>query len=90
MFAVWKGCNREPVAKERVTLMLDADNLAALRSLVGTGCVSASVDAAVATHLARLRHLAAVDEWLEELERDHGPVSEESLRWAARLVDDWA
>jgi hypothetical protein len=47
------------------------------------------VDAVLAAHLNRLRHAAAVDEWLTELERDHGPVPVETLEWAARLVDDW-
>jgi hypothetical protein len=77
------------MAKEKVTLTLDADNLAALRSLVGRRSLSAAVDSAVAERVARLRHLAAVDEWLAELDREHGPVPVETLEWAARLVDDW-
>jgi hypothetical protein len=78
------------VAKEKVTLTLDADQLRELRSLVGQRSVSATVDAAVAAYLARLRHLQAVDEWLAELEAEHGPVEPETLEWAARMVDDWA
>lgn len=78
------------MAKEKVTLTLDAENLAALRALVGSRSLSASVDDAVRAHVARLRHLAAVDEWLAELDREHGPVPPETLEWAARLVDDWA
>ncbi len=78
------------MAKEKVTLTLDAENLAALRALVGARSLSASVDDAVASHVARLRHLAAVDEWLAELDREHGSVPPETLEWAARLVDDWA
>jgi len=77
------------MAKEKVTLTLDADNLAALRSLVGPRSLSAAVDAAVAERVARLRHLAAVDEWLAELDAEHGPVPPETLEWAARLVADW-
>lgn len=76
------------MAKEKVTLTLDGDNLAALRSLVGARSLSASVDSAVAAHLARLRHLAAVDEWLADLEDAHGPVPTETLEWAARIVGD--
>jgi hypothetical protein len=38
----------------------------------------------------QLRHGAAVDQWLAELERDHGAVPAEALEWAARLVEDWA
>ncbi len=77
------------MAKEKVTLTLDADSLRELRDMVGNRSLSAAVDAAVAAYLARLRHLAAVDEWLLELEREHGPAPAETLEWAARLVDDW-
>lgn len=77
------------MAKEKVTLTLDAENLAALRSLVGPRSLSAAVDAAIVERVARLRHLAAVDEWLAELDAEHGPVPPETLEWAARLVDDW-
>ena len=77
------------MAKEKVTLTLDVENLAALRSLVGGRSLSAAIDAAVAERLARLRHLAAVDDWLAELDHTHGPVPQETLEWAARLVGDW-
>jgi hypothetical protein len=77
------------MAKERVTLTLDGENLAALRALVGPRSLSAAVDAAVAERLARLQHLAAVDEWLAELDQAHGPVPSETLEWAARLVEQW-
>lgn len=75
--------------KEKVTLTLDAGRLGELRDLVGSRSLSAAVDAAVAAYVARLQHLAAVDEWLLELEREHGPVPAETLEWAARLVGDW-
>lgn len=77
------------MAKEKVTLTLtlDAENLAALRALVGPRSLSATVDAAVAERLARLQHLAAVDEWLAELDQAHGPVRSETLEWAARLIE---
>jgi hypothetical protein len=78
------------MAKEKVTLTLDAANVAALRSLVGARSLSASVDRAIAEHVTRVRHLRAMDEWLEELERAHGPTPPETLEWAAKLVDDWA
>ena len=77
------------MSKEKVTLTLDADNLAALRSLVGPRSLSAAVDAAVTERVRRLRHLAAVDDWLAELDAAHGPVPPETLEWAARLIDDW-
>ncbi|HVF14204.1 MAG TPA: CopG family transcriptional regulator [Acidimicrobiales bacterium] len=77
------------MAKEKVTLTLDADNLAALRLLVGPRSLSAAIDVALAERVSRLRHLAAVDDWLSELEADYGPVPPETLEWAARLVDQW-
>jgi hypothetical protein len=78
------------MAKEKVTLTLDAQQLRELRELVGARSLSATVDHAVRVQLAKLRHLAAVDDWLSELERDHGPVPPETLEWAARIVDRWA
>ncbi len=77
------------MAKEKVTLTLEAATLASLRTLVGPRSLSAAVEAAVAERVARLQHLAAVDTWLAELERAHGPVPPETLEWAARIVDGW-
>jgi hypothetical protein len=77
------------MSKEKVTVTLDTDNLAALRSLVGPRSLSAAVDAAVTERVRHLRHLAAVDDWLAELDAAHGPVPPETLEWAARLIDDW-
>jgi predicted transcriptional regulator len=78
------------MAKEKVTLTLDTANLGELRSLVGSRSLSASIDRAIAAYVARVKHLAAVDEWLEELEAEHGPTPPETLEWAGRLVDEWA
>jgi hypothetical protein len=78
------------MAKEKVTLTLEAENLASLRELVGSRSLSASVDRAIAAHVARVKHLSAVDQWLGELEDAHGPIPPESLEWAGRLVEDWA
>lgn len=75
--------------KEKVTLTLDTDQLEELRSIVDARSLSATVDAAVGAYLARMRHLRSVDEWLAELEAEHGPVDPETLEWAARIVDDW-
>jgi predicted transcriptional regulator len=78
------------MAKEKVTLTLDSENLAALRELVGNRSLSASIDRAIAAHVERVKHLAAVDEWLAELEEKHGPIAQQTLEWAGQLVDDWA
>jgi len=77
------------MAKEKVTLMLDTERLRELRALVGARSLSAAVDDAVNAHLFRLRHLSAVDDWLAELERAHGPVPPETLEWAAHIFERW-
>jgi hypothetical protein len=77
------------MARVKVTLTLDGDRVEELRQLVGARSLSAAVDNAILAYLAHLRHLTAVDEWLAELEREHGPVPPETLEWAARLVDEW-
>jgi len=76
--------------KEKVTLTLDTEQLEELRSLVDSRSLSATVDKAVGAYLSRLRHLRSVDEWLADLEAEHGPIDPETLEWAARIVDDWA
>lgn len=78
------------MSKEKVTLTLDAKNLQALRKLVGSRSLSKFVDRAVAAELEKARHLAAVDDWLEELEAQHGPIPQETLDWAGQLVEAWA
>jgi hypothetical protein len=77
------------MAKEKVTLTLDGEQLEELRRTVGARSLSSAVDSAVAAYLARLRHLTAVDDWLAELEREHGPIPTETLEWAAQLVEKW-
>jgi predicted transcriptional regulator len=77
------------MVKEKVTLTLDSVTLQELRALVGSRSLSASVEQAIEAYVQRRRHLAAVDDWLAELERAHGPVPIETLEWAARLVDQW-
>jgi hypothetical protein len=78
------------MSKEKVTLTLDTQKLGELRALAGQRSLSSTVDAAIATELARLKHLTAVDTWLAELDKKHGAVPSETLEWAARIVDDWA
>jgi hypothetical protein len=77
------------MAKEKVTLTLETDRLQALRELVGARSLSAAVNDAVGAHVIRLRHLTAIDEWLAELERAHGPIPPETLEWAAQIVERW-
>jgi hypothetical protein len=75
--------------RQKVTLTLPTETLDELRDLVGARSLSATVERALGEHLGRLRHLAAIDEWLVEMEREHGPVQPQTLEWAARLVDEW-
>jgi hypothetical protein len=75
--------------REKVTLTLDSEHLQELRKLAGARSLSAAVNSAIEAYLARLRHLTAVDDWLAEMEREHGPVPAETLEWAARLVEEW-
>lgn len=75
--------------REKVTLTLDARQLRELRETAGARSLSAAVDRAVSTYLARVRHLRAVDQWLADLEREHGPVPPETLAWAEKLVREW-
>lgn len=77
------------MAKEKVTLTLDTARLQQLRQIAGSRSLSAAVDEALLAHLARLRHLAAVDEWLAELDRDHGAVPPATAEWAKHVVDEW-
>ena len=77
------------MAKEKITLTLDSDNLRGLRSIVGGRSISETVDTAVSAYLARLRHLKQVDAWLAEMDREHGPVPPQTLEWAAKMVDEW-
>lgn len=77
------------MTKEKVTLTLDAEQVEELRSIAGARSLSAAVNGAVAAYLTKWRHLAAVDDWLADLEREHGPIPAETLEWAAQLVARW-
>ena len=78
------------MSRQKVTLTLDPDQLEELRSLVGARSLSATVDVAVAAQVAQLRHFRAIDEWLAELDEEHGPAPAETREWAERTVDAWA
>ena len=77
------------MAKEKVTLTVDVEQLAELRRLVGARSMSSAVEQALAEYLAKVRHFAAVDEWLAEMEREHGPIPQERVDWAAQVFRDW-
>lgn len=73
-----------------MTLTLDAELLADFRRLVGSRSLSAEVERAVAERMAKLKHLAAVDDLLRELDEAHGPIPADTLDWAAKEVAEWA
>ena len=77
------------MAKEKVTLTLDTDQLAELRSLVDARSLSATVDEAIAARLAHERHVRAMNEWLEEMADEHGPIPKDATDWAAGVFDEW-
>ena len=77
------------MSKEKVTLTLDSENLRELRASVGSRSLSETVDTAVGAYLAQLRHLKEVDEWLAEMDEEHGPVPRQTLEWAAKMVAEW-
>jgi hypothetical protein len=77
------------VAKEKVTLTIDTAQLEELRRLVGARSMSSTVEAALEEYLAKVRHRAAVREWLAEMERDFGPIPQEDREWATNAFEDW-
>lgn len=77
------------MAKEKVTLTVDTAQLEELRRLVGARSMSSAVEVALEEYLAKVRHFAAVDEWLAEMEREVGPIPEDDLDWAKQVFDDW-
>jgi hypothetical protein len=78
------------MAKEKVTLTLDSATLAALRKLVGGRSLSAEVERAVKERVAKLLHLASVDDLLRELDDAYGVIPTDTLDWAAKEVAEWA
>ena len=77
------------MAKQKVTLRLDADQLAELRALIDPGSLSASVDEAISAHLTEVRHARSTDQWLQGLVDEHGPMPEEATDWAAGVFNEW-
>lgn len=77
------------MAKEKVTLTLDSEQLGELRRLIDARSLSSTVDEAVRAYLAHQRHLDAVDRWLDELEERFGPVDADAQTWAAGVMERW-
>ncbi|CAN5699733.1 MAG: CopG family transcriptional regulator [Iamia sp.] len=75
------------MAKEKVTLTLESELLAEFRRHVDARSLSAAVETALEDRVRHLRHFAAVDEWLAEMEAEDGPISEEAKAWADAVFD---
>lgn len=66
------------------TVPLDTRLIGQLRDLFGADGLHDAVRDAVDAHVKRWRHLRALDGWLEELDRERGPVPPDVQEWAAR------
>lgn len=75
------------MAKEKVTLTIESDVLAEFRRMVDSRSLSAGVELALRDRIRHLRHLAAVSEWLAEMEAEDGPISPEAKAWAEAAFD---
>jgi predicted transcriptional regulator len=74
------------MAKQRVTLHLDADVANALRAF-GRGAMSDVANAALREYVERKAHQRALLAWLEELNAEHGSPTAEDYAKAAAFLD---
>ena len=77
------------MAKEKVTMTLDTETLAALRRLVGRRGLSAAVNDAVTNHVKKLEQFAMIDSALAQREAKYGPIPPEVLDWAEKVWVDF-
>jgi hypothetical protein len=77
------------MGKEKVTMTLDTETLAALRRLVGPRGISAAVNAAVTDHVKKLEQFAKIDTALTKREATYGSIPQEALDWADRVWVDF-
>ncbi len=72
--------------KRRVTLNLDEDVVEALEAAGGRSMSGVANDA-LREALAAAAHRAALLEWLDELDEEHGRASDEEIAAADTLLD---
>ena len=72
--------------KRRITLNLDADVVEALQA-VGGASMSAVANDALRDALERRAHQAALLEWLDELDAEHGGATPEQRAEAEAFLD---
>ncbi len=75
------------MAQHEITAMVNEEIVEEAR-LLGIEDIATVVNAALKEHVERLAHLAALDEWLDEMEEKHGPPSEEAMAWARAAWDE--
>ena len=76
-------------AKQRLSASVDADLIAAGQAAVSTGhadSLSAWVNSALASQVARDRKLAAMDAFLSEFEAEHGEITDGEIAAATRAA----
>jgi hypothetical protein len=77
------------MGKEKVTMTLDAETLAALRRLVGPRGLSAAVNEAITDHIKKLAQFAKIDRALAQRNATYGPIPQEALDWAEKVWVDF-
>jgi Arc/MetJ-type ribon-helix-helix transcriptional regulator len=70
---------------KKITISLPDDQVAAAQRAVTDG-QAASVSAFISAALARRDPDQEALEWLDEMARDHGPITEEHTAWARRAL----
>jgi predicted transcriptional regulator len=72
---------------KRITVVVD-DEVAASLGLLAGRSVSSTVNGILRDAIATARHQAAVLRWLDELDEQFGPLSQEELDDADAMLDE--
>jgi predicted transcriptional regulator len=72
---------------KRITVVVD-DEVAASLDLLGGRSVSSTVNGILREAIATARHQAAVLQWLDDLDEQFGPLSQDELDQADLILDE--
>ncbi len=72
---------------KRITVVVD-DEVAASLDLLAGRSVSSTVNGILREAIATARHQQAVRQWLDELDEQFGPISQEELDEADAMLDE--
>ncbi len=72
---------------KRITVVVD-DEVAASLDLLGGRSVSSTVNGILREAIATARHQAAVLHWLDELDQQFGPLTQDELDQADSMLDE--